>query len=373
MEIKVGDKVRIADNVPEMYTQTVFSVHIPMDMEVEKVQDGSAHITPILSGAGGLSFEYIIPIKYLTKVEDEEKNEPKFSIGDYVEDIAHPFPISDCIYQILDLFPTRAQIKSVNGDEPAKTVSLNRLKKIDESVFNPDGIKVGDKARLKSCGIIGNLVARIFICEIVTITAINGGMAAIRLDKDGQTYKMEDVPLRYLEIVEEGENALAEIKVGNMVQICDGSSSLSNGAIVKVVKIKGEYAEVEYKSRCRSTYKLEHLVPYASPSEPKKPSENEGERIRQAEEDLNEKAKEHLFRVLDDFSPQPMDDLILRNSWSVKPKLMFNSEYWLRYEADLAKAVALTAIKRRIHATPDAVGEYAVQVAKSVVKHLKSK
>lgn len=83
MEIKVGDKVRIADNVPEIYTQTIFSVHIPMDMEVEEVQDGSARITPILSGACGLSFEYIIPTKYLTKVNAEAK-EPKFKAGEIV-------------------------------------------------------------------------------------------------------------------------------------------------------------------------------------------------------------------------------------------------------------------------------------------------
>ena len=54
-----------------------------MDMEVEKVQDGSARITPILSGACGLSFEYIIPTKYLTKVNAEAK-EPKFKVGEKV-------------------------------------------------------------------------------------------------------------------------------------------------------------------------------------------------------------------------------------------------------------------------------------------------
>lgn len=80
MEIKQGDKVRILDNVPEIYTQTIFSVHIPMEMEVVKVQDGSARIRPILSGLSGLSFEYIIPCKYLVKVDAEAK-EAKAKIG----------------------------------------------------------------------------------------------------------------------------------------------------------------------------------------------------------------------------------------------------------------------------------------------------
>ncbi len=101
-EVKVGNKVRIADNVPEMYTQTVFSVHIPMDMEVLKVQDGSAHITPILSGAGGLSFEYIIPTKYLTKVEDEAKEpKPKYKLGDFVR-VDYIRMNSNEVYSVLD-------------------------------------------------------------------------------------------------------------------------------------------------------------------------------------------------------------------------------------------------------------------------------
>lgn len=83
MEIKQGDKVRILDNVPEIYTQTIFSVHIPMEMEVVKVQDGSARIRPILSGLSGLSFEYIIPCKYLVKVDAEAK-ETKYNEGEKV-------------------------------------------------------------------------------------------------------------------------------------------------------------------------------------------------------------------------------------------------------------------------------------------------
>lgn len=89
MEIKQGDKVRILDNVPEIYTQSIFSVHISMEMEVVKVQDGSARIRPVLSGLSGLSFEYVIPTKYLIKVDSEAK-EAKFKKGDkvrYIGDI----------------------------------------------------------------------------------------------------------------------------------------------------------------------------------------------------------------------------------------------------------------------------------------------
>lgn len=53
------------------------------------------------------------------------------------------------------------------------------------------------------------------------------------------------------------------------------------------------------------------------------------------------------------------------------PKIMFNTEYWVKYEADLAKEVALKVANK--YNSPNEAAEYAVSVAKAVVEWLKRK
>lgn len=53
------------------------------------------------------------------------------------------------------------------------------------------------------------------------------------------------------------------------------------------------------------------------------------------------------------------------------PKIMFNTEFWVKYEADLAKEVVLK-VANKFNDPKEAAG-YAVQVAKAVVEGLKRK
>lgn len=53
------------------------------------------------------------------------------------------------------------------------------------------------------------------------------------------------------------------------------------------------------------------------------------------------------------------------------PKIMFNTEFWVKYEADLAKEVALKVANK--YNDPEEAAEYAVSVAKAVVEGLKRK
>lgn len=53
------------------------------------------------------------------------------------------------------------------------------------------------------------------------------------------------------------------------------------------------------------------------------------------------------------------------------PKIMFNTEFWVKYEADLAKEVALKVANK--YSDPKEAAEYAVLVAKAVVEGLKRK
>lgn len=51
------------------------------------------------------------------------------------------------------------------------------------------------------------------------------------------------------------------------------------------------------------------------------------------------------------------------------PKIMFNTEFWVKYEADLAKEIALKVANR--YNDPEETAKYAAKAAKQIVKHLK--
>lgn len=54
------------------------------------------------------------------------------------------------------------------------------------------------------------------------------------------------------------------------------------------------------------------------------------------------------------------------------PKIMFNTEFWVKYEADLAHDLAVQMVKCNRN-NYDKIGNMAVRVAKSVVENLKKK
>ena len=283
MKIKVGDKVRIADNVPEMYTQTVFSVHIPMDMEVEKVQDGSAHITPILSGAGGLSFEYVIPTKYLTKVEDEAK-EPKFNVGDKV--VVH-YSTGDKMGRIQEVLYDGCYDIDYGGGCTGHHIIESRFYPYTEPPAPT--IKVGDVVRCKSPLRLKNSTDDDFIG---TVTDAENGWFIVHMNN------------------------------GAVFQTC-------NAVDLELVQPTEQAEEVA--------------------------------RIRQLEAELDEFRKAELDRVL---HPEKY------HTYAVTIDNV--AVDWQRYEADLAKEVAVKLSKPNEN-KPDYVAEYAVSVAKAVVENLKKK
>lgn len=78
-EIKVGDKVRVREDAPRVYTRGLWEVFEKRDSNVDSVEDGIAVIS---TGPHIIA----IPLKYLVKVEDEEK-EARFKVGDRVEEL----------------------------------------------------------------------------------------------------------------------------------------------------------------------------------------------------------------------------------------------------------------------------------------------
>lgn len=82
-EIKVGDKVRVREDAPKIYIKAIFPNLVSSNMEVTEIEDECARIKPLISKGAYLTFEFIIPTKYLVKV-DAEKKEAKFKCGDKV-------------------------------------------------------------------------------------------------------------------------------------------------------------------------------------------------------------------------------------------------------------------------------------------------
>ena len=51
------------------------------------------------------------------------------------------------------------------------------------------------------------------------------------------------------------------------------------------------------------------------------------------------------------------------------PKITFNTKFWVKYEADLAREIALKVANR--YNDPEETAEYAAKAAKQIVKHIK--
>lgn len=81
MEIKVGDRVRVREDAPRLYTDGWSCNWLDCDVYVTKIDGDAAEVKKICDDD---EWYYLnIPLKYLTKVEVEAK-ESKFKVGDKV-------------------------------------------------------------------------------------------------------------------------------------------------------------------------------------------------------------------------------------------------------------------------------------------------
>ena len=77
-EIKVGDKVRVREDAPRVYTRGLWEVFEKRDSNVDSVEDGTAVIS---TGPHIIA----IPLKYLIKVEEKKEPEYKYQVGQKVK------------------------------------------------------------------------------------------------------------------------------------------------------------------------------------------------------------------------------------------------------------------------------------------------
>ena len=77
MEIKVGDKVRVSSKLPKIYERFGARIAPEHECKVVEIDDDMALLGSIPS-----KYVFLFPLKYLIKVEDEDK--AKYGIGDKV-------------------------------------------------------------------------------------------------------------------------------------------------------------------------------------------------------------------------------------------------------------------------------------------------
>lgn len=274
MEIKVSDKVRVREDAPRIYTQNCLNLSLHnTDFEVTNIDGGCANIQ---NKDGILTIAYVIPTKYLTKVEDEAK-EPKFKVGGKVKDI--PSPHDSGIYKVDDIKKSSdGFLYHIQG-----LIGKSNVKESDLAPYTEPTaptIKVGDMVIVKPDA--PNMCKSVDVFKHIksVVTKIENGKATLDIDRLGDGgLELFDVPLEYIQKVDA----------------------------------------------------IEHL-------------------------------HNHGWGDLGKFTSMPM---------SVNQIIGFELSYWLRYEADLAKEIALKVANK--YNDPKEAADYAVSVAKAVVENLKKK
>lgn len=182
------------------------------------------------------------------------------------------------------------------------------------------------------------------------------------------------IPTKYL-IKVDAEAKEAKYKVGDKVRV-KGSVLLEGGVFSIIGADYNEKFGWRYELNIHEWYPEIDLDLYTKPAEQ-----------TEAEIDVNEELQEiftpfsladriernhilHRMRVFsqDDFVKEinPAEHEVITKPHYV-PKIMFNTEFWVKYEADLAKELAISYAKRGKNPLD------AVAAAKEIVKRLKQK
>ena len=144
-EIKVGDKVRVREDAPKIYTEGWLCDWLHAHSNVRKTEGDSAEIELDC-------YALVIPLKYLVKVE-EEKKEAKFKVGDKV--IFIPTGKVKVVSRINA--NSLYTVTEPNGQSPLFVRETELAPYIEH---NAPKFKVGDRVRnVKSdlCGIVLNI------------------------------------------------------------------------------------------------------------------------------------------------------------------------------------------------------------------------
>lgn len=152
------------------------------------------------------------------------------------------------------------------------------------------------------------------------------------------------------------EPIATKYKVGDWVMISGVLNPQLNGMIGWISRIDKDGNKVSFQDGRFAIVEDKYLTLITQPTEQSSAEKPFTDRATK----LSEQTK--LFLDIDGLIEPPFRTI---------PKIMFNTEFWVKYEADLAKEVALKVANK--FNDPEQAAEYAVKVAKAVVEGLKRK
>lgn len=220
-------------------------------------------------------------------------------------------------------------------------------------------IKQGDKVR------VAKDAPRIYTPDwvdamfdlVLKVTEVEDGNAMVEFAKR-TPYRtvLTAIPTKYLVKVDaEAKEAKFKYQVGQKVILHFYGGEVST--ITEAFRDGGVWNKYKVKMLPNHVWNENELDPYIEPTEQTEAEEDA--RIRQMETELDEFRKAELDRML--HPEKPTFEVTIDNE----------TMNWQRYEADLAKEVALKVANK--YNGPKEAAEYAVLVAKAVVEGLKRK
>lgn len=352
-EIKQGDKVRVSKDAPKLYTDGWRFDWRNLDSVVGILEGDDATITPIDDGGEELS----IPCKYLVKVDAEAK-EAKYHKDDKV-----------CINKSSLKHGLRGEILTIIGvDVSDRTYYVQSrcmrspiwLREDEISLYTEPTapkFKVGDRVRFKNIYELQKVKDKSFRWMLVmfaskeaTITAVEDN-GFYRVDIDPSIGGIND------DMIEcKVEPIATKYKVGDWVMISGVFNPQLNGMIGWISRIDKDGNKVSFQDGRFAIVEDKYLTLTDRPMEQSPAEKFLSERAAKSKEQAK------LFLDIDGLIEPPFRTI---------PKIMFNTEFWVKYAADLAKEVALKVANK--YNAPEQAAEYAVKVAKEVVEGLKRK
>lgn len=362
MEIKVGDKVRVREDAPEMY---FFGCNYDNSVcKVILVDRDNAVITQVKSGS------FAIPTKYLIKVDAEAK-EPKFKVGDKVrkkkwdKDTTISYIEWHGTWQTY-VYRFAEQEYGFNCHKEEDITLVSRRAK--EPKF-----KTGDCVKISFEWNDLPIGEKLVIKRLETIDCRNAYMYSI---EGYGGCVIESMLHPYT------EPTAPTIKVGDFVRVLENLHEpicldverhleITNMPPHAVSQKEWKVISVEMRRDCAGRiYTLKHddsfiynipedCVELVQPKE-----QTEADNINP--DDLKKIAEEYAKTMSN--AIEEYGDAMCKTYVEAR-----NEAYWDAYTADLAREIVVKSMEKSYGCDPERIADYAVSVAKAVVENLRKK
>lgn len=239
-------------------------------------------------------------------------------------------------------------------------------------------IKVGDKVRVRedAPSMFRSGFNHVYTAYISKVLEVDDGNAIIEMTMANMRCQERIIiPTKYL-IKVDAEAKEAKYKVGNWVMISGVFNPQLNGMIGWISRIDKDGNKVSFQDGRFAIVEDKYLTLITQPTEQteeeKTKTTHSGNLVFPIAFDLNKALNNcDCFTSVRELIRMKQRDMEENNKPRYVPKIMFNTEFWVKYEADLAKEVALKVANK--FNNPEQAAEYATDIAQAVVEGLKRK